>query len=113
LAHQALTCRFAASSGACQVRYLFVALPVAGYPMALGGGLDLAGGTAAGTEPDDLRRWRAAHRPGMCYYRLARGFITVNDVWEAATAARFVLDTPPLVRLSGSGKGTVMVRNRQ
>lgn len=53
---------------------------------------------SAGEEPDVVRRWRAAHRPGMCYYRLGPGFIQMKDVRQAATAARFVLDTPLLTR---------------
>jgi hypothetical protein len=48
-------------------------------------------------EPGEVRRWRAAHRPGMCYYRLGPGFIQVKDLRQAETAARYLLDEPPLV----------------
>jgi hypothetical protein len=48
-------------------------------------------------EADESGRWRAGYRPGMCYYRLGPGFIQVKDVRRAETAARFLLDEPPLV----------------
>lgn len=48
-------------------------------------------------EPEEVRRWRAAHRPGMCYFRLGPAFIQVKDVRQATTAARFLLDEPPLI----------------
>ena len=43
---------------------------------------------------DAVWRWRAAHRPAMCYYRVGPGFIQVKDVRQAETAARFVLEDP-------------------
>jgi hypothetical protein len=52
---------------------------------------------ATAEEPDEVRRWRAAHRPGMCYYRLGPGFIQVKDMRQAETAAQFLLDEPPLM----------------
>jgi hypothetical protein len=48
-------------------------------------------------EPDEVRRWRTAYRPGLCYYRLGPGFIQVKDLRQAETAARLLLDEPPLV----------------
>jgi len=41
---------------------------------------------------DAFDQWRAAHRPGMCYYRVGPGFVQVKDVRQAETAARFLLD---------------------
>jgi hypothetical protein len=48
-------------------------------------------------EPDQVRRWRSAYRPGLCYYRLGPDFIQVKDLRQAETAARLLLDEPPLV----------------
>jgi hypothetical protein len=46
---------------------------------------------------DAVHRWQAAFRPAMCYYRLGPGFVQIKDVRQAETAARFLLDEPPLV----------------
>ena len=53
--------------------------------------------TSLDEEPDEVPRWRAAYRPGMCYYRLGPGFVQVKDVRQAESAARFMLDEPRLV----------------
>jgi len=50
-----------------------------------------------GPMPATLARWRAAHRPALCYYRRGPGFIQVKDVRRAGAGARFVLDHPALV----------------
>ena len=41
---------------------------------------------------DAVRRWRAAYRPALCYYRLGPGFVQVKDTRRSDDAARFVLD---------------------
>lgn len=46
---------------------------------------------------DAVRRWREAHRPAMCYYRLGPGFIQVKDTRRTEDAARFLLDDPVTV----------------
>ena len=41
---------------------------------------------------DAVRRWRAAYRPALCYYRLGPGFVQVKDTRRSEDAARFLLD---------------------
>jgi hypothetical protein len=58
-------------------------------------------GRRSGGAGDDARasRWRAAFRPGLCYYRMGPGFIQVKDVRDATAAARFTLDDAGQIEL--------------
>lgn len=44
-----------------------------------------------------LRLWRAAFRPGLCYYRMGPGFVQIKDVRDSASAAWITLDQALLI----------------
>ena len=55
---------------------------------------DTAAGDATSRYAD---QWRDEHGFGHCYFRVGPGFVHVVDVRDAADAARFLLDDPPIV----------------
>jgi Family of unknown function (DUF5825) len=47
---------------------------------------------ASGPAADYARAWRAGYGFGHCYYRLGPDFVSIVDVRDPGSAARFVLD---------------------
>lgn len=54
-----------------------------------------------------VREWRINYGFGRCYYRVGPGFISIVDVRDPASAARFVLDEPAAVDAFGVLTGAV------
>ncbi|MGH3190395.1 MAG: DUF5825 family protein [Streptosporangiaceae bacterium] len=44
-----------------------------------------------------VEQWRAAYRPGLCYYRVGPGFILVRDAREPGRGSRIRVDQQPLI----------------